>query len=63
MKVKTNLKSGNMLNNVTTDAGNALTAMGNFISRADAQAGKLTRGTIATTSTLYNCLSRSLGGV
>jgi len=61
MKVRTNIKSGSALQTLTDQAGTAANNVTGFFAKANKQAETLTKGVVNTSTSLYNCVSQSLG--
>jgi len=61
MKVRTNLKSGSALQTLSEQVGSAASNVTGFFSKANREAEALTKGVANTTTSLYNCVTRSLG--
>lgn len=61
MKVETDLKAGNVVQDATRQAGEIVSQVSDFVSKANRQASDFTSGVANTTSSIWNSLTRSLG--
>jgi hypothetical protein len=59
MKIKTDLKAGNFIQDVSSTVNGLWRQTGAFVDRASQDASKLTHSTVVTTTTLINCLANS----
>ena len=59
MKVETNLKAGNVLQDAMQQAGNYTGKATNFVSQANQQAASFTTSLVDRTTSLWNCLTGS----
>ena len=61
MKVKTDLKGGNWLNTLQSQAGQVVNQATGFVTKADKQASGLVNQATRTTQSLWNSLTGWLG--
>jgi hypothetical protein len=61
MNVKTNLKAGGAFQNLSQQAGAAADSATSFLGKADQEAKDLSLGTYKASTSLYNCVTQSLG--
>ncbi len=57
MRVKTELKAGSLLQDVSNQAGAAMGQVSNFVSTANQQAQGITTGVVDKVTGLWNCLT------